>query len=244
MPGREAMIRKMESILGTEGRPNVVTEWYAERNGSQYLKAPWCNMTITWAASESGNRDAVCFGKDYAYTVAHALTFKDEGRWHTDVEGIKRGDIVFFDWSGTNNIAHIDHVGIVTDVNGRDVLTIEGNTANSCKRRVRQAAEIAGYGRPDYPAHRKPKPEPKPEYEPWPGYEWFNTTTNSPIYNEMGKRLVKEGCGLYSMGPGPFLTESDKRSYEKWQRKLGLEGPDATWPPGKWSWDKLKVPKK
>ncbi|WP_432112880.1 peptidoglycan-binding protein [Streptomyces sp. S1] len=149
---REAMIKKVESLLGTVGRPNIVTNWYADRQGEYYRRAPWCDMTITWAAYTSGNYEAVCFGGDDAYTVSHAQEFKARGQWHTDTAGIQRGDIVFFDWDGSNSIAAIDHVGIVTDVNGRDVLTIEGNTDDRVARRVRHSDTIAGYGRPAYPA--------------------------------------------------------------------------------------------
>ncbi|MFE6223041.1 peptidoglycan-binding protein [Streptomyces sp. NPDC057854] len=148
----EAMIKKMESLLGTVGRPNIVTNWYADRQGEYYRRAPWCDMTITWAAYTTGNYEAVSGGSDDAYTVSHAQEFKNRGQWHTGVAGIQRGDIVFFDWDGSNSIAAIDHVGIVTGVNGRDILTIEGNTADRVARRVRHADSIAGYGRPAYPA--------------------------------------------------------------------------------------------
>lgn len=156
---RDAMIKMMESQLGVRGRPNTATRWYAARNGSYFSTAAWCNMLITWAAYQSGNYQAVCFGTDYAYTVYHAERFQREGRWHVDTAGIQRGDIVFFDWNGSNSISAIDHVGIVTDVNGRDVLTIEGNTSDSCARRVRQASTIVGYGRPAY-ATTTPTPPP------------------------------------------------------------------------------------
>lgn len=70
-----------------------------------------------------------------------------------------------------------------------------------------------------------------------------NVGSKSAIWTEMGKRLVAEGCGLYQQGPGPTLSETDIRSYEKWQRKLGYSGDAAKWPPGKDSWTKLQVPK-
>lgn len=155
------MVKKMESMLGTVGTPNTATRWYADRNGSYYRTAPWCNMTITWAAYHSGNYGAVCFSRDYAYTVYHAQRFQAAGQWHVDTGGIRRGDIVFFDWQGSNHVGNIDHIGIVTDVNGRDVLTVEGNTEGRCARRVRRAEEIVGYGRPAY-ANEPAKPAKKP----------------------------------------------------------------------------------
>lgn len=146
----ESMVTFMEGFLGTKGRPNKATNWYADRNGSEFRNAAWCNMLVTYAAYHSGNYDTVCFGKDFAYTVYMAQRFQAAGQWYVDTAGIKRGDIVFFDWNGTNNVGAIDHIGIVTAVNGRDVLTVEGNTSDQCLRRVRRQEEIVGYGRPKY----------------------------------------------------------------------------------------------
>lgn len=151
----ESMIKAMERWIGT-GEPNAVQEWYRARNGAAYnYNFPWCNATITRAAFEAGEYDSVCFGTDYAYTVAHAARFKAAGQWTPMVNGIaksgiRRGDIVFFDWGGTAEIGKIDHVGIVTSVSGGYVHTIEGNTANVCARRVRTVGDIAGFGRPKY----------------------------------------------------------------------------------------------
>lgn len=146
----EGMIAQAEKSLGL-GTPNHIQQWYRERNGAAYnYNFPWCNAAITYWATMAGEREAVLFGTDYAYTVAHAQRFKQAGQWHVGAKGIRRGDIVFFDWGGTNEIAKIDHVGIVTGVSGSQVHTIEGNTAGVCARRVRTEKEIAGYGRPKY----------------------------------------------------------------------------------------------
>ncbi|MGW0920066.1 CHAP domain-containing protein [Streptomyces sp. NPDC002755] len=155
MTGLEAMITSMEKKLGT-GEPNSIQEWYQQRNGPLYSgNFPWCNATVTWAAVDSGNYNEVCFGLDYAYTVAHAARFMLAGQWTAMTQGIqgsgiRRGDIIFFDWDGSSSIGAIDHVGIVTSVSGDTVLTIEGNTANVCARRARYVHDIAGFGRPKY----------------------------------------------------------------------------------------------
>ncbi|MFD9212102.1 LysM peptidoglycan-binding domain-containing protein [Streptomyces sp. NPDC059544] len=148
----DRMIAQAEKSIGL-GEPNAIQQWYRQRNGSAYnYNFPWCNAAVTYWATQAGEREAVLFGTDYAYTVAHAQRFKSAGQWHAGAKGIRRGDIVFFDWGGTNEIGKIDHVGIVTGVSGAHVYTIEGNTANVCARRVRTEAEIAGYGRPKYKA--------------------------------------------------------------------------------------------
>lgn len=247
------MIAEAEKSLGLGESPagsnkNYITKWYG-------LVGPWCNMSVTYWAHKSGNLPAVTFGGKFAYTVAHANAFKARGQWHTDIAGIRRGDIVFFDWQGSNGIAQIDHVGIVTGT-GRDsegypcVFTIEGNIGNVCARKVRYSNWIAGYGRPEYtgastaPASKPPASKSvASKYVPYPGESWFKNEPNSPIVTAMGKRLVAEGCGDYNDGPGPQWTDSDRRSYALWQRKCGFSGADANGWPGKSSWDRLKVPK-
>jgi hypothetical protein len=89
----------------------------------------------------------------------------------------------------------------------------------------------------------KPPVKPTPKYEPFPSAAFFHTGRTSPIITSMGRRLVAEGCGRYSSGPGPSYTLSDKKSYAAWQRKLGYSGADADGVPGKTSWDRLRVPK-
>ncbi|MDQ0962073.1 hypothetical protein QFZ66_005951 [Streptomyces sp. B4I13] len=85
-------------------------------------------------------------------------------------------------------------------------------------------------------------------YEPYPGASFFMNGTRpalgkrSPIFTAMGERLVDEGCGRYKVGPGPVLGQADVDSYEAWQRKQGFTGSDAKWPPGRTTWDDLKVP--
>lgn len=83
----------------------------------------------------------------------------------------------------------------------------------------------------------------KPQYAPFPGADYFRTGRRSALITAMGKRLVAEGCGKYSKGPGPCWTEADRRSYAAWQRKLGYSGDDADGIPGPTSWAKLRVPK-
>lgn len=146
----EGMIREAERSLGLR-EPNHIQDWYASRNGSAFrYNFAWCNAAITYWAVKAGEHQSVCFGTDYAYTVWHADRFRKAGQWTTDIKGIRRGDIVFFDWGGSNTIGRIDHVGIVTGIKGGAVYTIEGNTNNVCARRVRYASTIVGYGRPKY----------------------------------------------------------------------------------------------
>ncbi|MFC5214321.1 peptidoglycan-binding protein [Streptomyces coerulescens] len=84
---------------------------------------------------------------------------------------------------------------------------------------------------------------PGPGFAPFPGAEFFKRSPNSPLVTAMGRRLVAEGVAVYSVGPGPQWTEIDRRSYSRWQQRLGYRGADADGWPGRASWDALKVPK-
>lgn len=164
-----SMIAEARKSLGL-GEPNKIQQWYAERHGSAYRgNFPWCDAAVCYWARHSGNDPVVPAG-DRAYTVWHAQDFQRINRWTAGTtdnikEHARPGDIVFFDWSGTNNIGAVDHVGVVEKVlsDGR-LQTIEGNTGNACKRRVRAADVIAGFGRPAYTSSPRPSGP-----RPWPG---------------------------------------------------------------------------
>ncbi|ACY98614.1 CHAP domain containing protein [Thermomonospora curvata DSM 43183] len=111
-----------------------------------YKSAPWCAMFVTWVGEQVGTDE---LGAD-AYTVTHAKSFKDKGRWGTKP---KPGAVVFFDWAGGKSIGGIDHVGLVAEVldNGK-IKTVEGNISNAVVSKVRTPDTIVGYGYPDYAA--------------------------------------------------------------------------------------------
>ncbi|WP_242890831.1 C40 family peptidase [Actinomadura litoris] len=149
------MLAEARRALGTAGRPNTITREYADRHGGEYLRAAWCDMAITYWARHSGNATAVLPGGDRAYTVSHAEDFQRAGRWHpgttVEVNAARPGDIIFFDWGASNSVGAIDHVGIVEKaLGGGRVQTIEANTGDAVRRRVRSSNVIAGYGRPAY----------------------------------------------------------------------------------------------
>ncbi|WP_189984638.1 peptidoglycan-binding protein, partial [Streptomyces capoamus] len=82
-----------------------------------------------------------------------------------------------------------------------------------------------------------------PKYEPFPGASWFVMGRRSPIVTAMHDRLVAVGCNRYQSSKNKDVIGSgDVASYEAWQRKCGFTGTAATWPPGKTTWDLLKVP--
>jgi hypothetical protein len=155
MGSAKGMLAAARKSLGMSGRPNAITRDYAGRHGNEFLKASWCDMAVTYWARRSDNAEAVLPKGDRAYTVWHAQDFQKADRWYSgttaNVNRARPGDVVFFDWGHSNKIGAIDHVGVVEKaLGGGRVQTIEGNTGDACKRRVRSSSVIAGFGRPAY----------------------------------------------------------------------------------------------
>ncbi|MFJ1858732.1 peptidoglycan-binding protein [Streptomyces anulatus] len=107
--------------------------------------------------------------------------------------------------------------------------------------RDRIGARLADAPKPP-PAEPSKPPVSKPRFEPFPGASFFKSGRTSPIVTAMGRRLVAEGCGRYTVGPGPRWSEADRKSYASWQRQCGYSGAAADGIPGKSSWDRLRVP--
>ncbi|MFB9891730.1 CHAP domain-containing protein [Planobispora takensis] len=142
-------IELLESQLGYAEKSNGYTkfgDWYGSsvEFDADYTNAPWCDMYLSWAAKKLGYEDWI---GQFAYTVYHAEWFREQDAWGTVP---KPGAIVFFDWGGSKKIDNIDHVGIVTRVEGKVVHTIEGNIDGGvAKRKERDASKIVGYGYPE-----------------------------------------------------------------------------------------------
>lgn len=84
---------------------------------------------------------------------------------------------------------------------------------------------------------------PAKKFVTFPGADWFSMGRKSPIVAKMHDRLVAEGCNKYkSSVDKDVIGSGDKASYEAWQRECGFSGDSAKWPPGKTTWDLLKVP--
>jgi CHAP domain-containing protein len=117
----------------------------------------WCDMFVSWVGVQANAREII--GRA-CYTPAHAMWFRNQGRWGTTP---RRGAIAFFDFP--DSVHRIQHIGIVEHVrpDGR-VVTIEGNTlagtggrqqdGGGVYRRVRSTRLIVGYGYPKYASER------------------------------------------------------------------------------------------
>ncbi|MES9539525.1 MULTISPECIES: CHAP domain-containing protein [unclassified Actinomadura] len=113
------------------------------KSASVYKGQSWCDMFVSWLGQNTGTKG---MGAD-AYTVSHAKWFKKTGRFG---ETPKPGAVVFFAWNG-GGVKGVEHVGIVVkDNHDGTIKTIEGNTGDAVKQKVRDTSTVAGYGYPQY----------------------------------------------------------------------------------------------
>ncbi|MEV6156037.1 CHAP domain-containing protein [Nonomuraea sp. NPDC052129] len=148
-PEMKKYIDLLESQLGYSEKADAYTKfghWYGKNVefDADYSSAPWCDMYLSWAAHKLGYQDWI---GQFAWTVSHAEWFKEQGAWGHKP---KPGALVFYDWSGSNDIDAIDHVGLVTKVEGDKIFTIEGNIDGGvAKRKERDTSKVVGYGYPE-----------------------------------------------------------------------------------------------
>jgi hypothetical protein len=124
--------------------------------GVMDFPAAWCDCFVDWCfytAYGVTNAKGLLHGDFNDYTVASAQLYKNHNAWYTEP---RVGDQIFF-----NNGSRICHTGIVVDVQGGKVYTIEGNTSNAAgvvpnggcvakKEYAISSNRISGYGRPNY----------------------------------------------------------------------------------------------
>ena len=97
---------------------------------------PWCAAFVTWCAGQAGFLDKGIFPR-FVYCPTGFQQLKSMGAdVHLGSSSYtpQPGDIIFFSWSGTDDL---DHVGIVLSSEGSTVTTIEGNascTGEAAKR--------------------------------------------------------------------------------------------------------------
>lgn len=145
----KSIIDKAQAELGICESPansnNVkYNTWFYghEVRGASY---PWCAVFISWVFDGTGlcPKTASC---------ANMLEWFES---HNQiVKTPQAGDIVFFRYS-TNN-RRTNHVGLVVDVKGNTITTIEGNTSKDSNdnggrvMRRKRSSKIVGYARPKY----------------------------------------------------------------------------------------------
>lgn len=154
------LIELAELQIGVEEQPrgsnNVLynTVYYGGAvSGSAF---PWCCAFIWWLFAQLGLSNVFCGGAKTAYCPYVVDYAKQHNQWVTT--GYRKGDIVLFDWDG-DKIA--DHIGLVVDVLGSALTTIEGNVNEAVCRLTRNEVGVMGAYRPNYD-EAQPEPQPAP----------------------------------------------------------------------------------
>ena len=112
----------------------------------------WCDVFYDYlfvkTFGEKLGREMLCQPEKSAGAgcLYSAQYYQQAGRWHKNAP--QPGDQIFFSYSP----GEYSHTGIVEEVNGDTVTTIEGNTSDSVGRRTYNIANasIAGYGTPKW----------------------------------------------------------------------------------------------
>ena len=165
------------------------TKFYGrEVSGANY---PWCCAFIWCIFNEAGiniKRTASC--------MMLGDWFKQEGKYHKDNPQV--GDIVFFKFSGSSRWTN--HVGLVIEVNGNTLTTIEGNTSSDNKGsqnnggmvaiRIRKInSSVVGFGRISDDKNYSAKNMPTLRL----GSRGASVKTLQSILNEHGAHLTVDG---------------------------------------------------
>lgn len=206
MSNASKLLTRAASQIGRSGRPNPYTHWYAQRHGTEFLSAAWCDMFVSYIAAMSDLGKQV---GEFAYCPSHINWFKKNKRWGSTP---RYGAVVFFDW---DNDGVADHVGYVEGTGSGVVYTIEGNTSDRVARRTRYPSDIIGYGYPDYG-------DPVPvSYPPLikRGAKGANVVKAQKALIAKGYKLPKYGAD----GDFGSETESAVRRFQK-ARKLEVDG--------------------
>lgn len=103
--------------------------------------------------------------------------FQQHGQYYPAGSIPEMGDQIFFSYRA----GEYSHTGIVVEVKGNTVITVEGNTSDMVAKRSYSIFDdkICGYGRPDWSIggdDPEPEPTPEPQPTPKPDYHYHKTT--------------------------------------------------------------------
>lgn len=149
------LLNLLRSKLGTGEDPpgsnhNFITEWY-NKNVEKIGDGAWCEMTNTWSMWTAGFKK---LKRGRAYTVYAAEDGQndvDGSSFHSGTKGMKAGDHVYYDWSGSKNVNAIDHTGTVEKINDDGTFyALEGNCSDKLQRTHRDGKFVVGYVRSDW----------------------------------------------------------------------------------------------
>lgn len=213
-------LAEARSHLGMRGRPNQATLWYASKHGNVYQTAEWCDMFISWCASNLKGSATV---GEFAYTPSHVAWFKKNNAWGSKP---KVGAIVFYNWrTGARPWGTAQHVGVVEAVKANgNIVAIEGNTGDAVQRKLRDGHYVIGYGYPSYVGGGSKPSTPYPGKLIRPGDSGDSVRVLKNRLRELGYKKVQSGPNYKAFAVNAVKDFQKKRSLDV----DGIVGPD-TW---------------
>ena len=151
----------------TELPPGSNRVKYWDEYGTGWQGQPWCVCFLWWVFQHAGEGMAFFGGAKTAACSTLLNWYRQQGQG-ISLNEIQRGDIVFYNFSGSSSP---QHVGIVISRAGNLVTCIEGNTSPGSEgsqdnggcvaKKSRYIYQIVGAARPQYHPEPVPVPEPK-----------------------------------------------------------------------------------
>ncbi len=228
-----------------EDTPTKFGSWYnvySNAGGDYFPSAPWCAMFASWCAKQA-NIPASIF-RMHSGTRNMVEWYKKDtnpGYWHDKGDYTPQpGDLIFFQNSQNSN--YVNHVGIVTEVSGGKVYSIEGNTTYDAAKDLYGVMErsykldnarIVGYATPDYNETGVTAPPPEKmqiayradvegkEWEPWVGDGEKAGTTGS---YKMLRALMIRLSGNELSGGVSYRTHMQTQGWQDWVSDGAISG--------------------
>lgn len=227
---RERIVLIGNCYLGyREGRnnDNIFGDWYGIPN------QPWCAMFVSYCMNKAGVLPNVV--KKFASCSIGWNWFKSKGQTRNRGYIPQKGDIIFFDWEPEKGDG-IDHVGIVNNVNGEYIYTLEGNhddQVNIYKYHINDA-RIYGYAVPDYTGEEIIENNPSESYTNKPlVYKGKTGETVKYIQN----KLINKGYFLGRTGADGIFGFQTEKAVRQFQIDNSLSADGII---GPLTWEKLE----
>jgi hypothetical protein len=228
MPTPDDVLTVLEPLVGLAEDPDgsnnapPITQWYG-------LQDAWCAMTVSYAAAHGGFSGdggetlqmpgvSTTTAKGWAYVPYLAEDFTAAGRYDGSPQ---RGDF--------GVVAGQVHVFIVEDVDGDQVLTVEGNYGNHLVRNRRFISACDGFCHLPYDGQVSPQPlATASAIPPFPGF--VRKGSNGSAVRQVQQRLFDRGWHLGVDGDFGAQTEQVVKQFqgEKGLEVDGVVGP-ITW---------------
>ena len=199
----------------------------------------WCDVFVDWCFVKCygvvGAKELLCQPDNScgAGCLYSAQYFAAKGRFRHSPEP---GDQIFFTYAE----GEVSHTGIVVEVTGYSVVTVEGNTSDMVAKRsyALSDARIYGYGHPDWDAGSAepapdPEPTPAPEKPKLTGLPMLRQGDKGEIVRAAQLLLNGRGASVGKWGADGDFGPMTKEAVLAFQRRNGLEadgiiGPE-TW---------------